>query len=273
MVTFVGTALAGPPKNLTEFGPSLSMGDGYIRAFSTVNPSGKPIRIGVEFDGAAFQNLPTAESDGKWEYDGHTCCGHEHVLQFPSNAVATPFKWAMVNWNPGGHIPPGVWDLPHFDFHFYFMEEAERYNITAGICDAAAPGTLISCEAFQKGMKPLPADEEVPGYINPGAVEAGMGAHLIDPTSPEFNGATFTRTFLYGAWDGSLNFMEPMITVAELQKKEAEHCTPYPTPEAMPEAGFYPTEYCTRYDDKNDLYYVSLQAFKWFPKSDGILGN
>jgi hypothetical protein len=249
------------------------MGDGYVRAFSTVNPAGKPIRIGVEFNGDSFLNLPTAESDGKWTYDGKTCCGHEHVLQFPDNASATPFTFAMVNYNPVGHIPPGVWDLPHFDFHFYFMDESKRADMEPGICDAAAPGTVISCEAFAKGMEPLPADEQVPGYVNPGAVEAGMGAHWLDPTSPEFQGTTFDRTFLYGSWEGSLTFMEPMITIAELQKKEAEHCTPYPTPEAMPEAGYYPTEYCTRYDQKDDLYYVSLQAFSWFDASDGVVGN
>lgn len=273
-VAFFGlTAVAtgAPPKNLTEYGPASSMGDGQIRTFATVNPAGKPIRIGVQFDGDAFNNLPTSESDGKWTYDGHTCCGHEHVLQFPDNASATPFTFALINWNPMGHIPPGVWDLPHFDFHFYFMDESERTEIEPGICEDAAPGTLISCDAFQRAMKPLPDDQQVPGYINPGAAEAGMGAHLIDPDSPEMHGATFTRTLLYGSWDGELNFIEPMITVDELQKDEAEHCVSYPSPEAMPEAGYYPTEYCTRYDNKDDMYYVSLQAFEWFPESDGVV--
>jgi hypothetical protein len=30
-----------------------------------------------------------------------------------------------LNWNPHGHIPPGVYDLPHFDFHFY-IEPIEK---------------------------------------------------------------------------------------------------------------------------------------------------
>ncbi len=269
----ISQATGAPPKNLTEYGPASSMGDGQIRTFATVNPAGKPIRIGLEMTGSAFDNLPTTESDGKWSYDGRTCCGHEFVLDFPDNASATPFTFAMVNWNPVGHIPPGVWTLPHFDFHFYFMDIDKRDDMEVGYCEDAAPGTVISCEAFEKGMEPLPADEQPPGYINPGAVEAGMGAHMIDPTSPEFGGATFTRTFLYGAWEGSLIFMEPMITVADLQAKADEHCMDYPTPEAMPEAGYYPTEYCTRYDDKDDLHYISLQAFKWFEASDGVLGN
>ena len=30
-----------------------------------------------------------------------------------------PFKWVLLNWTPHGHIPPGVYDTPHFDVHFY----------------------------------------------------------------------------------------------------------------------------------------------------------
>ncbi len=40
-----------------------------------------------------------------------------------------------------------------------------------------------------------------------------MGAHWVDVTSPELNGSTFAQTFIYGSYDGQVNFYEPMITL------------------------------------------------------------
>ena len=31
----------------------------------------------------------------------------------------TQYKFVQFDWNPAGHEPAGVYDLPHFDFHFY----------------------------------------------------------------------------------------------------------------------------------------------------------
>jgi hypothetical protein len=66
----------------------------------------------------------------------------------------------------------------------------------------------------------VPAPELVPaGYTKlPGAVPL-MGAHWVDPTSPELNGELFTTTFLYGSWDGKPTFAEPMVTKAFMETK------------------------------------------------------
>src|SRR4029450_4583623 len=77
--------------------------------------------------------------------DGHHCadrtkegpaskCQHtfEHVIPLP-DAVARraeiPFKWVLLNWNPAGHIPPGIYDVPHFDVHFVMAPIAEIFAI------------------------------------------------------------------------------------------------------------------------------------------------
>ncbi len=68
-----------------------------------------------------------------------------------------------------------------------------------------------------------------------------MGAHWVDPTSPEFTGAGFSRTFLYGFWDGHMNFLEPMITKAFIESvKELEGQTAtfsIPQPQAFEQGG------------------------------------
>jgi hypothetical protein len=34
-----------------------------------------------------------------------------------------------MDWEPHGHPPPGVYDVPHFDFHFYMITPEERAGI------------------------------------------------------------------------------------------------------------------------------------------------
>ena len=97
------------------------------------------------------------------------------ILTFPEQASATPFKWLMLNWNPQGHIPPGVYDVPHHDFHFYIMEQSKLDEIKAGTCEAGGEG--VDCETFERGMAPVPAEYVAPDYITVGAVVPAMGNH------------------------------------------------------------------------------------------------
>jgi len=50
-----------------------------------------------------------------------------------------------------------------------------------------------------------------------------MGNHLIRPAAPEFNGDSFTHTWIWGLQGGHISFWEPMITVAFLKKVKAEY--------------------------------------------------
>ena len=51
--------------------------------------------------------------------------GHEYVNHFPfiegKVGDRIPFKHQVTNYNPEGHGPPGVYSVPHFDFHFYMV--------------------------------------------------------------------------------------------------------------------------------------------------------
>ena len=158
----------------------------------------------------------------------------------------TPYRFVGLDWNPAGHVPPGIYDQPHFDFHFYPIAEAER--------DAIVPSDP---EFGAKGER-VPAAEYVPaGYRKlPGAVPL-MGAHWVDPKSPELNGEPFTRTFLYGSWDGELTFAEPMITKAFLETKP-DFQAPIAVPARYAAAGRYPTEYRVYWSAGAKEYRVAL---------------
>lgn len=283
------TALAFPPGGITDWGDPVGFGDGTVRAFYSHNGSG-PMYLGVYFTAGALENTPTAASDGGYDIldgDGNVvwpCCGWEITPELPASALAqTAFEHVVLNYNPVGHPPPGVYEgHQHIDFHFYTITNEERWAIE-GAADASqmcmdtssvdptfppAPAPM-TCEQVAEVAQHLPADQLPPGHINVGAVEPGMGNHYIDSTAPEFNGDMFTHTFIYGSDQGNLIFMEPMITVAWLQQIGGVECYDISMPQAFPEAGEYPTQYCMRYDPADDAYAVYYRAFASFPASEG----
>ncbi len=246
-------------------GEPVAVGNGTATAFATVLPTGRPTSVGVEMTAATLDGLPTTFSDQRACFDkngdgtldatmagGECVVGHEYVLEFPDQPDL-PFQYVMLNFNPMGHIPPGVYDLPHFDIHFYMQDLAEVREIDPGPCPV-----LTDCDDYARA-KTLPDASYYPaGYIDVDAVEPMMGNHLLDPTGPEFNGETFTRTFIVGAYDGEVTFYEPMITRAWLLRR-VKNCDPIPQPEAWARSGWYPTSYCTDY--KQRRHRITLEDF------------
>ena len=249
-------------------GDAIDLGNGSVTAFANILPNGKPQLIGVKISDGAHQNLPPGPNDarGCWDLNGDTVIdqhmeclpGYEYILYLPSEIQSladTPFQYVMFNWNPAGHVPPGVYDLPHFDLHFYMQDFEEVEAMVVGPC----PGTM-DCNVFATATKTVPPQYVPEDYIDVQATEARMGNHLIDPTSPEFNGETFTRTFIFGAYDGEITFYEPMITRAYLLSK-AKECRSLKLPQAWEVAGYYPTEYCTDY--KHGEHVITLEKFRY----------
>jgi hypothetical protein len=223
-------------KTLT--GTSQALGDGKIYSWVKFNHDNL-MSIGVTFDEAALKNLPAEPPAGQE--------GVEYMLALPKEAATTVFKHIGVNWNPHGHGPAKIYDVGHFDFHFYLISSDERKTITGKGDDLA------------KANKPLSADFIPEGYIlAPDSVIPGMGAHWADPNSHEFHGHGFTKTFLYGSYDGKINFLEPMITKAFLETKP-NVSEAIKLPAKYQKAGFYPTKYSIRYDADKKEYTIALE--------------
>jgi hypothetical protein len=51
----------------------------------------------------------------------------------------------VINWMPEGHPSPMVYTVPHFDFHFYMIPNAERLNIVLGGCRDGAQAPHPIC--------------------------------------------------------------------------------------------------------------------------------
>ena len=89
-----------------------------------------------------------------------------------------------------------------------------------------------------------------------------MGNHLLDSQSPALKDSLpFTSTFIYGTYEGEVIFLEPMITLDVLQKTR-DACLPVRQPRAFQRAGYYPTQYCVRQNERRERT-VSLERFRY----------
>ncbi len=216
----------------TFYSKTVPVGNGVARAWIQVQKNGDPSAVGINLSAKALMDLP----------DEHTAW----VLELPKNKGHNFYTHVLFDWNPGGHEPPGVYDLPHFDFHFYTIPSEER-------------------EAIPFMPPPYEDDKPAAQYIPPlymllpGLVPE-MGAHWADLTSPELQNppvAEFTHTFIWGSYEGEFIFWEPMVTKKYLLTQPDE-VFPIRQPDAYQKDGWYATDYQISYSEKPNEYTVAL---------------
>ena len=250
-------------------GPARALGDGNVTSYAEFDRSGAPTTIGVVLSAGALDGLPRTHSDGNrcFDSDGNgnidltrECSQwHEFVLPLPSDAsrrADIPFKWALFNWNPYGHIPADVWDSPHFDVHFYIEPIENVFAIQRGPCGVE----FVRCDQYERAIKPLPSNYIHPDFKDVGVVAPAMGNHLIDPSAPEFSGEPFKRHWIFGTYDGRIIFYEEMVS-RDYLVSQPDACFDIKTPPAVELSGYYPTRSCVRYSEDRDEYTVSMEGF------------
>jgi hypothetical protein len=205
-------------------GTETSFQHGKAWTWVEMNAQNQPTRIGISIDDAAMNSLDTSHPGTS---------GHSHVnglsLAIPSRSADIPFVHALLDWNPHGHEPAGLFDLPHFDFHFYLTSEADRKAIPPYEVDSSKFLITPAAAYFP------------PTYMNIPSGVPQMGTHWFDFTAPEFNGAVFTQTFLFGSYNGKVTFYEPMITKAFIDANPVYERA-IPQPAKVQQSGYYPTK-------------------------------
>lgn len=185
----------------------------------------------------------------------------EDVPDFPS-MDSSPFTFSLINWNPHGHAPEGIYSIPHFDFHYYLTPVSILDEVEAGSCEGVE--VPVTCETYERGTEQLPPEQVPPGYTDVGEVVPRAWNHLINPNALEFNGIRFGHTFIWGVFDGRIIFFEPMITKEFLEQRNEEVRTSIIMPERLPEPGWYPTTYTIRYLTSENAFAVTLEEFEMF---------
>ncbi len=224
-------------------GNEKSMGNGTVYSFVTFDKDGNPLSLGIKMTESALDGLPSSGP------------GHQHQNSFdlplpPTIVSKTPFTHAFINWNPEGHEPKAIYAAPHFDFHFYTISSSERLLIPSYAQDST-------------GFKNKPhADYFPPNYFNPGAIasDAQMGTHWIDANTPELTGVPFTETFVYGSYNGKVNYLEPMMTHSYF-KSLNDWSKAIPRPAKVQIHGYYPT--LMRVTRASGYYTLSFENFEY----------
>ncbi len=231
------------PQNQTNmfYGPQVKMGDGKARSFLKMS-KGMPEELGIEMTEGCLKGLPEDPEDFANSFFPLPL--HKKALEL------TPFDHIGINWNVHGHEPEHVYDVPHFDFHFYKITLQEQLAI---------PPYEVAPADFDN----LPAAEYMPSmYLAlPGGVPQ-MGKHWADLLSPELHGSPFNYTIIYGSYQGKNTFLEPMITL-DILKSGAGYHVPFRQPEKFSEHRFYPTQYNIYMNTGTNKHYVTLSEFVW----------
>ncbi len=203
-----------------------TMGGGSVWSWVQRGPDGKPQAFGVSFDEAALDGLSKDET--------------EIPVPMPADALLS-YRTAVIDWHPHGHPPAKVYDVPHFDFHFYAIDEASR---------------LAILESGPLAVMTPPASDVPQGFMGSPSV-AAMGQHYIAASEPEFNGGHFTMTPIFGYYGGKPVFVEAMVTLSALRaRQETNAALAQPAHWAVP--GLHPTRWSVTYDPHAHRYDVAF---------------
>lgn len=220
----------------TFFSAEKNIGDGKAKLFVTRNADGDPTEVGLRISEAALTNLPD------------TGMGTSIGFDMISEGSETVFKHVTLDWNPHGH-PPAVFAVPHFDMHFYTMTQAELMtNINPADVD------------FQTKANNAPDSQYIPaGYVNPSHPDSAeaipfMGVHWIDLATMA---PPFEEVMIFGAWNGKVHFVEPMMSLEWLMTKPSREEN-LAQPQAWQTTGYWPTTYSVDFDDTTNEYVITL---------------
>ena len=261
-----------------QYGTPQKLGNGMVRTYVVLDQKngGTPLEVGVAMTESAMEGLPEpmAMSAEEMKKNGHADMTM-YLLDLPAQNP-TPFKFVQFDWNPAGHEPAGVYDLPHFDFHFYTVDRAVRASILPSDPQYAQKAANYPAAHFRA---PFYIDGATPAGAPPAAVTVPqMGLHWLDVRSPELQGMAgnpaghkpFTKTFIYGSWDGQFIFAEPMITRTYIMSKKSatepslrDEVIPVSTPARYQTPGFHPSAYRITYDAQAKEYRVALTQLAW----------
>lgn len=210
------------------YGDSVMFGDGMVRTWVNVNSSGLRQQIGVEMTPGAFNNLPLIQTSD--------------VLYFPITSDDTLVNHMFFGWNPNGHPPPGIYDVPHFDFHFVMVTRSEREAVMPG------PDSIINFPYAVPDYRPDPV--AIPFHAT----------HWGDTSDAVYHGGIFTKALIYGFYRGKIFFEEPMVTRAFLLTNP-DVVVPIKQAYRATQEGYYPREYRVAYFPENQTYNVIIQNF------------
>lgn len=224
-------------------GKPVSMGKGSAHVLVRTDANENLTAIGIVLTPGALNDLPKSARGARTDTAYH--------LPMPGKGPKTAIDHVMINWEPVGHPPPHVYDVPHFDFHFYLVSRAAQEKVRfRNDAESGQPQQQTPAELLPQGY-----------VIPPGTAVPRMGVHAINVSSGEHHGQPFTATFIYGYYNRQQTFLEPMVSLDYLLSKPS-FSTAIARPSRYSKPGVYPGAYSVKYVASSDVYEVLLEDFK-----------
>jgi hypothetical protein len=276
--------LQDEPASKIVYNEPVDFGQGTLRTYARLTgPCDPPAAIGVEMSASLQDGLP-GPTEVKVRPPPECEATPTLPVCFPPFEPIflpffdeeapgwSPFRLAEIDWSPLGHHPPGVYNTPHWDLHFYLINQTQIEAITPGPC------TGLSVESYAAAHEPVPSQcFPSDGFANINAVAPLMGNHYVKMDAPEMvafategNGVpAWNETWIWGSDAGKITFFEVMVKRAYLLR-EPSFCSPIPgLPSEFAIAGYKPSTYCIVSTDNATM--VELRDFKWY--AAGCKGN
>lgn len=231
-----------PPTQLV-IGDTATVEGNVIVTWARVHARHGVQEVGVTIPVALFDDQPEP---------GSGPAGAIASLVFPEIVRDTTFfnHFELQSQAHGHETPPGSTNpirnsVPHYDFHFYAIDESDVWLIPG----LPAPLPRVSAEL-------LPS-----GYRQPGGSSAQMGRHAAPQSSfvdPDFLSTVMIAGFLP---DGTqMHFIEPMVS-REFLLQRADFELAVPMPQTFGRPMSYPTKLTAEYDPGLDAYRFIFSEF------------
>ncbi|HSP80206.1 MAG TPA: hypothetical protein VLQ93_16865 [Myxococcaceae bacterium] len=246
--TLLSTALVGcGPEERRVEGQAVDFNGAKVTTWATLDKEGVVKEVGFTLPYTSVENAPAGS-------------GNEQpvilVADFPKEVRETTYiDHFEFDWMPTGH-EPARYMTPHFDFHFYGVDKATTAAIDC--MNVAQPDPADLPEGW---VPPVPPDLPDPKL----ACAPNMGYHSMPATEFDANGpkaGVFDKVMLAGFYDKKFIFIEPMVTKAELEKKQG-FTLPVPQPKtSLGRTTLYPTSFKATFDADANAYEFVLGDFK-----------
>lgn len=221
----------------TYVGDTQSLGNGTIRSYVTIDANGRPASVGVVLTAAALNGLSDTINTS-------------NVLNLPVEAQTTVLNHIEVTYQPTGHAPPGIYDVPQFDVSFFRVSQQERQAFQT-----------VGQTNFDMAYK-VPDAEHVPPtyFLEPGSAVPTFGAQEVFFQAPELVGKGFTLSTNYLYYNATMVGIQPLVGTSFL-KQHVNRVDDIETPLKFPIGGFWPSKTAVRYDAGTQEYTIALEGF------------
>lgn len=225
-----------------------------VTPWAVVRDNGSVAGVGFSIPFAAIQSARTELRPGE-DPEQHDPSDSVR-LDLPEEIHGkTSIDHIDIDYAPIGHPPVGIYDVPHFDAHFYRIGPAEQARIDCSD-DSPVDSTRLP-EGFVLTKPGRPPRGECISLMGHRAF------NIADRTLAKDGEGLKTATMVLGYYINRLTFIEPMIARSMLLNKKSMSID-IPRPAVVDGWTQYPAQANIVYDRADDAYDVWLE----FPLSD-----